>query len=387
MLFSAGGGRAVPPALSPALDVNALRVEFAAPSYRHERQGGDKLLFRSRLEGVEAEWTPWSAEGGREFSGLPFRTLTLHVEARRPGETAAAATSLEVRLTRTWWRTRWALALLVGSGGAVLLGAHRLGTRALRRRAVRLEELVAARTAELAEKNAVLAAQNRELAGLRQLELNEKIAARLAEEKARLEVLRYQLNPHFLYNALNSIYSLVLTTPPAAANMVLRLADFCRVALDRRGEERTTVGAEFDKLATYLDIEKVRWGDSLHVLIDAGEAARRAAIPPFLLLPLVENAIKYGGATSPEELHVRVAADIEADGTLVLSVANSGEWVAPGVTPAEKSSGIGLANLRQRLERYFPGAHAVAIATDGGRVQVTLRIAQSGLASAAGGSP
>ncbi len=379
ILYSAGGDRPVPTEVSPTVDVDGLRIEFAAPSYRHERQGGDKLLFRSRLDGVDADWTPWTEEGARELIGLPMRALTLKIEARRPSEIASAAATMVLKLHRTWWRTRWALAMFVGSGGALLLGAHRLGTRALRNRAGRLEAQIAARTTELAEKNTVLAEQNRELAALRQLDLDEKIAARLAEEKARLEVLRYQLNPHFLYNTLNSLYSLVLTAPPAAADMVLRLADFCRLALERQDEETTTVGSSFDALVLYLEIEKIRWGPSLRVEVTVDAEARAAFLPPFLVLPLVENAIKYGGATSPEELRVRLSARLvsSADGqrrVLEIEVANTGQWVSSETSAARGSTGIGLENLRQRLDRYYPGQHQFAADTTDGWVRVILRI-------------
>ncbi|MSU23552.1 MAG: hypothetical protein EXS32_06980 [Opitutus sp.] len=287
------------------------------------------------------------------------------------------AAELALVIATPWWLTPWA-----GTGyvlGAVVLvfGLVAARTRALRRRAAALEATVAARTEELRRSNT-------ELARLHRLELDEKTAARLAEEHARLEVLRYQLNPHFLYNALNSVYSLVLTAPPAAANMVLRLADFCRVALDRRQEENTTVGAEFDKLTNYLEIEKARWGDTLHLTVEADESARRATIPQFLLLPLVENAVKYGGATSPEELRVRVAAELSPAGALVLTVANSGSWIEDSAAVGLKSSNIGLTNLRQRLQRHYPGAHDIAIAKADGEVVVTLTIAKLGVPASAG---
>jgi signal transduction histidine kinase len=380
ILYSAGGGTAPPKLLTPMRDERALRVEFAAPTYQHERQGGDKVMFRSRLSKVDTQWTEWSEDGVRDLQGMPFRDLTLEVEARRPGETVAAATSLFFRLTRSWWRTPWALALLVTVGGTLLVGMHRVGTRALRRRAGRLEEIVAARTAELAEKNAALAARNRELAALRQLDLDEKIAARVSEEKARLEVLRYQLNPHFLYNTLNSLYSLVLTAPPAAADMVLRLADFCRVALERHEGETQTVGTCFDRLTLYLEIEKIRWGPSLHVELILDPEACEATLPSFLVLPLLENAIKYGGATSPDELRVRLAARLvsAAGGRcwLEIEVANTGQWIEPSEAVAQGSTGIGLENIRQRLQQHYPGRHEFSTDARHGWVRITLRIEQ-----------
>lgn len=382
---TAGDGRVLwrgeAPAEPPVLAAgdSAVRFEFAAPSFVADHRGKPVVRFRSQLAGFERDWSGWSAEAWRDFSRLPAGDYVFRVQATDQAGRLSPELTTVVRVTAPWWRSSWALLGYAATAGAGLMAGVRLRTRALRRRAEQLEAMVAARTEELRRSNV-------ELARLHRLELDEKAAARLAEEEARLEVLRYQLNPHFLYNALNSIYSLVLTTPPAAAGMVLRLADFCRVALDRRHEEHTTVGAEFDKLSIYFEIEKVRWGDTLHIEVRADEPARRAALPPFLLLPLVENAMKYGGQTSPEELRVRVRAAIVPDANgapvLVLEVANSGEWVEHRSGAPNRSSGIGLTNLRQRLQRQHPNRHDVAIEARDGWVTVTLRIADPALAPA-----
>lgn len=343
-----------------------VRFEFSAASFVSDHRGRPVVRYRTQLAGLESDWSAWSAEAWRDFTRLPAGRYTFRVQASDQAGRVSEEATVAFVVAAPWWRTRWAWVAYVAMVAGMVLGVVRLRTRALRRRAARLEEVVAARTEDLRRSNA-------ELERLHRLELSEKAAARLAEEEARLEVLRYQLNPHFLYNALNSIYSLALTTPPAAASMVLRLADFCRVALDRRHEERTTVGAEFDKLTIYLEIEKVRWGDTLHVAVEAEPAAREAALPPFLLLPLVENAIKYGGATCADELHVKVSAQQTSD-ALVLTVANTGSWVERKPGANASISGIGLTNLRQRLQRCHPNAHEVSIATAGGWVVVTLKL-------------
>ena len=353
--------------LSLAAQQTSLRFEFSAGVQPSDYLGRPAVHYRTQLVGAEREWSSWSPEPWRDFTNLAHGRYELRLQASDRGGRTSPTTRLAFIIPAPWWQTPWAwigYAVVIALFVLALVGIR---TRTLHRRAAELEAMVAVRTEELQRTNA-------ELARLHRLELSEKSAARLAEEEARLEVLRYQLNPHFLYNALNSIYSLALTTPPAAANMVLRLADFCRVALDRRGEENTTVGAEFDKLWNYLEIEKVRWGDSLHIAVEADEAVRRAAIPPFLLLPLVENAIKYGGATSPDELHVRVTASLAPNGDLVLTVSNSGNWVEHDAGIAVKSSGIGLANLRQRLARHHPDAHVLTIEAENGWVVVRLRI-------------
>jgi integral membrane sensor domain MASE1 len=226
------------------------------------------------------------------------------------------------------------------------------------------------------EAEAQLAAINAELGRLHRLEFDEKIAARLAEEKARLEVLRYQLNPHFLYNSLNSIYGLLFETPAGAAEMVLRLSDFCRATLTGTPEELTSLGAEIAVLRTYVDVEKVRWGDQLQVEFDVARDVEPVRLPPFLLLPLVENAIKYGSRTSPGVLRLRIRAGRHAD-ALGIEIANTGQWLPPDPTRSD-STGIGLENLRQRLQRYYPDAHTFTTEAAAGWVVARLRIADSG---------
>lgn len=208
----------------------------------------------------------------------------------------------------------------------------------------------------------------------------ERYEARLAEETARLEMLRYQLNPHFLFNALNSIYGLVLPHSAAAGDLVRRLSDFCRSTLMRPRGTWQTLADELSMLRNYLDIEQARWRENLVIATDFDPAADAFQLPPFLLLPLVENAIKHGGATSPRVLTIRLATRREADGGLTLTVVNSGTW-QPATTPPRASfapfgasTGTGLANLRERLARaYGPAATLQTEAADGW-VALTLRL-------------
>jgi len=222
------------------------------------------------------------------------------------------------------------------------------------------------------EAEARLAANNAELTRLRQHEFDEKIAARLSEEKARLEVLRYQLNPHFLYNSLNSIYGLLFENARDAGEMVLRLSEFCRATLTGPTDERPTLGAETEVLRTYLEVEKVRWGDKLQIEIVVAAEVEAVRLPPFLLLPLVENAIKYGSRTSPGVLRVSLRAQRTYRG-LLIEIANTGTWVPPEEGHRD-STGIGLENLRQRLRRYYPGAHFFTTEARDGWVVARLEI-------------
>lgn len=361
--LSVSEGRGEKPlALTPTQ--NSLRFTFAAPAFLPDYRGAIRTMYRTRLTGLEKSWSNWSTVPWREFTSLPWRSFVLEVQARDIEERESTIASIAFSIAPPWWRSRVAFVGYAGATFLAIVGIFRFRTRALRRRTAQLELLVAARTAELER--------------LRRLEMNERITAQLAEEKARLEVLRYQLNPHFLFNSLNSIYALIWSQSRPAGDLVRRLAEFCRMTLTRRTAELATIAEEFAVLRAYLELEQVRWQEKLQVEFALDPAVEGERLPPFLLLPLVENAIKYGGHTCPDVLHIRVAAHPVDMDWICIEIANSGSWVEPGSASAIPSSGIGLDNLRQRLARHYPGRHEIAIGTAGGWVTVRLRLSRSG---------
>ncbi len=364
---------AAPPsivALTLAPAHRAVRIEFTLPSFETDLLSRGKLQFRSRAAGLDRDWSPWSTEPQRDLTNLPDGAFVFEVEARDALGRTSSASQLEFQVLPPWWRTTTARIGWGALGLALVSGVVWGRTRTLRRRNAHLEAIVALRTGELER--------------LRQIDRDESAAAKLAEEKARLEMLRYQLNPHFLFNALNAFPGLVAEQPAAASKMAISLGDFCRRMLTQRGEEKQRVRDEFAMLEAYLGVEKIRWGDSLDVDIRAAPIALDADIPAFLLLPLVENAIKHGGATTPGVLHIRLIAERDAD-ALRFEVANSGIFSlkpAAGVT----STSIGLENLHRRLARYYPDAHTFTIGQEGEWVVARLRLAAPALADLGRGS-
>lgn len=341
-----------------------LRFDYLA--LRHQLT--DAVTYQTRLAGFERAWSAWSPERTRTFTHLSAGHYRFEVRARDADLRLGAPAALGFAVRAAWWLTGWAWLGYAAAGAGGVAGLVWLRTRALQRRADYLEGLVATRTAELAERNT-------ELVRLNQLELDEKISARLAEEKARLEVLRYQLNPHFLYNTLASISSALPSGRSTARTMVERLADFCRLTLHRSDDrDWTTLGQEMKLLRAYLEIEQSRWGDLLDVHLACDPALADERLPHFLLLPLVENALKYGRATSPDRVGLRLATRRGADGALVVEVANTGEWIEPAAMKTVSSLGLGLENLRERLVRYYPRAHRLEITPTDGWVTVTLHI-------------
>jgi len=173
----------------------------------------------------------------------------------------------------------------------------------------------------------------------------------LARE-AELRALRAQIDPHFLFNSLQSISALTAADPPAARRMCLLLADFLRETLATGARERIPLASELDLARRYLSIEQVRFGDRLQIDVAAGDAGAQS-VPPLLLQPLVENAVTHGIAHLLEGGAVRIRAERHA-ASVVIAVENP----CDPDRPAGRGTGLGLRNVRARLGSLF-GADAV----------------------------
>jgi two-component sensor histidine kinase len=199
-------------------------------------------------------------------------------------------------------------------------------------------------------------------------------SAAMAHE-AQLKMLRYQLNPHFLFNTLNAISTLVLEQETEAANrMVTRLSSFLRHSLDNDPLQKVTLEQELAALKLYLDIEKVRFEDRLTLELDIQNEAAQALIPSLLLQPLVENAIKYGIARSEEGGRLRIAARVFA-GDLLLELSDDGPGVdlIDGRIPS--ATGVGLRNTRERLAELYGNRHSFRLsATEPHGLTVNIRV-------------
>ncbi len=196
------------------------------------------------------------------------------------------------------------------------------------------------------------------------------IASQASERDAHMLALRFQLNPHFLFNTLNAISSLVVVGRDAEAEaMIDRLSSFLRASLTADPHTLSTVDEEFEMLESYLDIESVRFGERLRAEIELAPELAGATLPPFLLQPIVENAIKYAVAPSKRPVTVRIAAARRGD-TLLLTVADDGD--GPGCVTS--GTGVGLANVQERLRlNYGADAHLDRRQDGGGcRVEIGL---------------
>lgn len=166
--------------------------------------------------------------------------------------------------------------------------------------------------------------------------------------ETELKMLRSQINPHFLFNSLNSISSLTVTNPDKARDMVIKLSDFMRYALSRKDEVPVPLSAEFENLRLYLEIEKVRFGDRLKTEELINGDCLEIMVPVMILQPLYENAVKHGVYESTGNILIRSEAKIN-DGYLELSISNNYE---EGTSPV-KGTGTGLLNVKRRLELTY----------------------------------
>jgi hypothetical protein len=182
-------------------------------------------------------------------------------------------------------------------------------------------------------------------------------SAAMAHE-AQLKMLRYQLNPHFLFNTLNAISTLILEKDIEPANrMVTKLSSFLRYSLDNDPMLKITLSQELKALKLYLDIEKVRFEERLGLELDIEPEAERALIPSLLLQPLVENAIKYAIAKSEDGGTLRIGARVFA-GDLLMEVCDDGHGVELVNGEIPGANGVGLRNTRERLRELYGSHHS-----------------------------
>jgi two-component system, LytTR family, sensor kinase len=190
-------------------------------------------------------------------------------------------------------------------------------------------------------------------------------------KETELKMLRSQINPHFLFNSLNSISSLTITDPEKARDMVVKLSEFMRYALARKDELPVTLQSELDNLRLYLDIEKVRFGEKLSIEDHIDPECLDFKIPVLLLQPLFENAVKHGVYESTETVKIITQAKI-IDGFIEIIISNNYD-AEPSL---KRGTGTGLKNVSRRLELFYGNKASIKTVKENGIYMVTLYIPQ-----------
>ena len=204
----------------------------------------------------------------------------------------------------------------------------------------------------------------------------ERAAATLSTElvQARLQALRMQINPHFLFNTLNTISALIRMNPDAADRMIVRLSELLRRTLDRGDVQEVPLSEEIEFLKSYLEIEQMRFSDRLTVTFDIEPKANELLVPHLILQPLVENALRHGILPREESGRIKISARLVEGQHLELSVRDDGNGLSPANGKPERE-GIGIKNVRSRLAQLYRGAEKFAVENaSGGGVEARICI-------------
>lgn len=355
---------------------NFISFEFAALNY----SASEKNRYKYKLDNFDNAWIDAGFKNEAVYTNLDGGEYTFRVIAsNNDGLWNEHGRSLTVIVRPPFWRTRWFYALVALFVVSGTWGGFRWRVRRLRARTEELKRLVEQRTAQLTASLQDLATEKQRTENhAREVErLNEVLNAHNAElaaqtRTAQLEMLRYQLNPHFLFNALISIADLVQEDAKQAVRALRTLMAYLRYALQPAGLPTVPLSEEVKAVQSYLEIEKVRFEERLQISINTTPEADSYYVPGFMLQPLVENAVKYGMRTSPMPLVIAITADVNEHGVLHLEVSNTGSLIIPEHTTKPEGTGTGLRNIRERLQVLFPDRHEISLLEENGKVYVRI---------------
>jgi hypothetical protein len=305
------------------------RVIFLRSSVEDALQ---ELRHLARATSAEPEYVPHAAESVARF----VRAKRFDLTDEAPIESGDLATPATVMEAGNWKLPSWVHAVVPlrfskGDTRYLLLGPRDGGRRYLS------EDL-----AVLSRLGASVVEQVEQLRGIQMQNLM---------SQAELRALQAQINPHFLFNSLNTLYGTIDRSNAEARQLVLNLSDVFRYLL-RSDRTFIEIEEELRIVRAYLEIEKLRLGPKLQAEIHIDDAALHASIPMLSIQPLVENAIKHGVAPRMGTGFVRLSVTIES-GVVSITVSNSGEFDVTALTSARSDGGIGLANVRRRLELCY----------------------------------
>ncbi len=203
--------------------------------------------------------------------------------------------------------------------------------------------------------------------------------ADLLAHKAQLQMLRYQLNPHFLFNSLNSIRALVDADKETAREIITELSEFLRYSLISKNFHNVPLKDEIEAIKHYFAIQKIRYEERLVVNYDIQPQAEEFPVLSFLIYPIIENAVKYGMETSSMPLKIDMKAKVE-NNKLMIDITNTGKWVEKNESASENKTGTGtgLDNVKQRLENAFPGNYRFDVVKNTDSVSVKIEINKTG---------
>jgi sensor histidine kinase YesM len=205
-----------------------------------------------------------------------------------------------------------------------------------------------------------------------QTKIKEEANLKFLIREVELNALKNQINPHFLFNSLNSVSSLTITNPEKAQEMIIKLAEYLRYSLSNEEEQITTLKTELENIQLYLEIEKIRFGDRLNFKFECAEELLQAQIPAMILQPLFENAIKHGVYESVDTIDVYFIGE-QVENHLQIMLINNLDPAAKNT----KGEGIGLRNTRERLFLIYKEKNLLRLNKSADKFTINLKIPQN----------
>lgn len=190
--------------------------------------------------------------------------------------------------------------------------------------------------------------------------------------QSELKFLKSQINPHFLFNTLNSLYALTLKKSDLAPEIVLKLSEMMRYMLYECNEKMVSLEKEVNYIINYLDLEKLRHGKKINIIFSQTGDIRDQKIAPLLFIPFIENCFKHGVSTHITDAFVKITIDVKKEIVAVV-IENSKYAVMPGA-PSKKSGGIGLANVKRRLDILYADSYKLDISDTPNTYKIDLKL-------------
>ncbi|MFY9221497.1 MAG: two-component regulator propeller domain-containing protein [Blastocatellia bacterium] len=329
-------------ALSPLkfpYNQNFITFEIAALDFN----APEKNLYSYQLIGIEENWSIVNNRREAVYTNLPPGKYTFRAKAsNNHGVWCEKEIVLEFIILPPWWKTWWAYFIYLFLITSIVYKVFSFKIKqTLTEAELRETHLLAKNT--LTEKALVEITSQNALS-----------KAKLIESDLKIQILKYQLNPHFLFNAFSSIRILIKTNAPLAVIIVENLCDYMRYLLSNRQVLEVPLKDELDALKSYLAIEQVRFQNKLEISFSCEDELKNLVIPAFILQPLAENAIKYGMKTSPKPLKIEICAKY-LDNYLFLSVANTGKLQENlSTNKTDDNLGVSLSIIQERLKQLYP---------------------------------
>ncbi len=303
----------------------------------------ERNLYTYQLSGLGEDWSQISNRREAVYTNLsPGKYIFKAKASNNHGVWCEKEIFLEFTILPPWWKTWWAYFAYVFSiiGVIYIVFSFRLKQQTIEAQ-LRETELLA-KTTQMEKVLIEITAQNT------------LSKAKLVESDLRMQILKYQLNPHFLFNAFSSVRILIKTNSAMAVTVVENLCDYMRYLLSNRQVLEVPLNEELEAVKSYLAIEQIRFQNKLEIHLSCDAKVKDLIIPAFILQPLAENSIKYGMKTSPKPLKIEICAKL-VDNYLFLSVSNTGILKNEQINKPKSKDGLGVSLniIEERLKRLY----------------------------------